>query len=338
MVHSLECVPYRRPFAEPLRTAHRTWIEREGILLRLIDQNGRMGFGEVAPVPEFGTETLEQAAAFLESLKGRFAADTLAQCPRALRCCRFALGTALRQLASDEWPSFRFANCALLPAGGSALEALVARRGEGFRVFKLKIGVGPVDDEGSLVQKLLEMLPPGSRLRLDANGSLTEDALQRWLPMLARNPAIEFLEQPLPPGQEEAMARIAGAGAASIALDESVASVDDLERMLRGGRWKGPLVLKASILGAPDEQLAALAATGARTVFSSVFETAIGLNAVLQTAARAGSPSAVGGGTLGFFTDPLGGFALSPELSSGEVTRDTLTHVWEAVCSDFVRR
>ena len=52
---------YRLPFLRTVRTAHGPWTAREGLLVRLEDGAGRVGYGEVAPMPEFGTETLAEA-------------------------------------------------------------------------------------------------------------------------------------------------------------------------------------------------------------------------------------------------------------------------------------
>ena len=57
--------PYRREFLHPLRTAHREWKEREGFIVRVASDEA-VGYGEIAPLPEFGTETLERAADFLK--------------------------------------------------------------------------------------------------------------------------------------------------------------------------------------------------------------------------------------------------------------------------------
>ncbi|PSR16406.1 hypothetical protein C8255_17945, partial [filamentous cyanobacterium CCP3] len=52
---------YRRRFLKPLHTAHGLWIWREGLLVRLQDSLDRVGYGEIAPIPWFGSETLEEA-------------------------------------------------------------------------------------------------------------------------------------------------------------------------------------------------------------------------------------------------------------------------------------
>ncbi|MBM3856214.1 MAG: o-succinylbenzoate synthase, partial [Verrucomicrobia bacterium] len=48
---------YRLPFHAPVRTAHGVWMQREGLLVRREDERGAVGYGEAAPLPDFGTET-----------------------------------------------------------------------------------------------------------------------------------------------------------------------------------------------------------------------------------------------------------------------------------------
>jgi len=336
---SLRYVPYRRPFAVPLRTARGAWYEREGVLVRLEHEDGRTGYGEVAPLPDFGTETLADALAYLGTVSGPVALETLENCPESLRCCRFALSAALLQVnqIGQGRTSFRLANCALLPTGETALEALAQRVEEGFRTFKLKIGVASMNAELTLVHQLLGNLPEGGRLRLDANAAFDRSTLARWQAFLAGNAPVEFLEQPLPVGEESAMREAMSRGRLPIALDESVASVADLERATRGESWPGPVVVKASILGAIGDQWPLWRLRRDSLVVSSVFETAIGLYAVLHLAAAAGIERAVGCGTLAYFADDLSGYRMGPVLDSADVTSEILDTVWKSVCNGFAR-
>ena len=84
---------YQRSFTKPLRTAHGEWSVREGFIVR-IEQNSATGYGEVAPIPEFGTETIEAAEAYLQKLSvgGELPKDTdgLSKLP----CCAFGMSTA----------------------------------------------------------------------------------------------------------------------------------------------------------------------------------------------------------------------------------------------------
>ena len=115
---------YRRFFRQPLRTAHGLWSMREGFIVRC-EVDGQVGFGEVAPLPDFGTETVEAAAEFLRGL----GEDPDLQLPADLPCCAFGLSVAAQAACSpasavDEAaavPTFSLRDvAALLPAGASA--------------------------------------------------------------------------------------------------------------------------------------------------------------------------------------------------------------------------
>ncbi|HKK18244.1 MAG TPA: hypothetical protein VJ952_06135, partial [Opitutales bacterium] len=104
--------PYRREFRQPLRTAHGEWKAREGFILR-IEAGATVAYGEIAPLPEFGTETSERAADFLE----QWASDPIIA-PSGLPCCTFALTAAMRQLKGPAGAEMRnYAVAGLLPAG-----------------------------------------------------------------------------------------------------------------------------------------------------------------------------------------------------------------------------
>ncbi|MGL5795420.1 MAG: o-succinylbenzoate synthase, partial [Waterburya sp.] len=57
---------YQYRFKQPLRTSHGVWQVREGIIISLIDQNGKTTQGEIAPLPWFGSETIAQAVEFCQ--------------------------------------------------------------------------------------------------------------------------------------------------------------------------------------------------------------------------------------------------------------------------------
>ena len=61
MVYLFEFKRYCQPLQLPLRTAHGVWAKREGLIIRLEDESGAVGYGEIAPIPWFGSETLAEA-------------------------------------------------------------------------------------------------------------------------------------------------------------------------------------------------------------------------------------------------------------------------------------
>jgi len=77
-----------------MRTAHGAWTQREGLLVRLEAEdgngNGKIVFGECAPIPWFGTETVGEAAAACAALGGRVSDAQLDAVSAKYPCLGFA--------------------------------------------------------------------------------------------------------------------------------------------------------------------------------------------------------------------------------------------------------
>ncbi len=296
---------YRSAFRQPLVTAHGVWAEREGVVVRLTDDAGRTSLGEIAPLPAWGSESLDEALACCASLPSLLDETALRSIPFDRPCCRFALETAWEALQRPDAPGpvRQLPIAALLPAGPGAIAAAARAAHRGFTTMKWKVGVGDAAAERTLLTQLIDRLPSGSRLRLDANGAWDLPTTREWLKACEGQP-IEFIEQPFPVGHEEPILELANEFSTRIALDESVARAADLRRWLEFG-WPGIYVIKPSLAGSPRELLRLLESYEVEAVFSSAFETAVGARAALLVAARADHSTgrAVGFGTIGCFAD-----------------------------------
>jgi len=310
------------------------------------DRLRAIGLGEVAPLPWFGSETLAAAIAFCRAWGGRIDDRAIEAIPDALPACQFAFESARADLrravgvaegadgAADRANRDDRENrdshnnrdrrelpvCRLLPAGAAAIDALdrrlqsrrsgqsPPRSSEAIETYKWKIGTGPIAEELAILTRLRARLPPGSRLRLDANGGLDRDRARRWLEACdrfgdgaddpddrvgrvsipsarsGRSTHIEFLEQPLPVTEFEATCELARQFATPIALDESVASLAQIDAAHQQG-WRGIVVVKPAIVGSPRRLRACCRDRQLDTVFSSVFETEVGRDAGLAIAA-----------------------------------------------------
>ncbi len=284
--------PYRRIFQRSLSTSHGEWRDREGIIIRLTQASGRVGWGEVAPVPWFGSETLADAIAFCRQLPPFLTATTIDAIANQLPACQFGFESALEMVQPMAIAPFphHFPPCsALLPAGENALAALFPLIQQGFTTFKWKIGVEPLTTElEQIFPRLIATLPPTSQLRLDANGGLTVDQAIRWLDccdtinqQANQQPCcrVEFLEQPLSPEHFSEMVCLADHYLTLIALDESVVSLEQLQNCYTEG-WRDVFVIKPAIAGSPSRLRQFCQGVKVDVVVSSVFETAIGQQAV----------------------------------------------------------
>jgi o-succinylbenzoate synthase len=347
---------YRLPFRLPVKTAHGVWLEREGVVVRLEDEAGEVTFGEAAPIPDFGTETVEEVEAACRGIGDTPDRNRLETVPERLGCLRSALGAALAE--SGRRHQARAAGgagaveatggdagylgvAALLPAGRAALAQIGAKAEAGFRVFKWKVGVGAVADEIALLDDLCAALPPGAKLRLDANGAWDRRHAERWLERCAGRP-VEFVEQPCfapaaegPDRQRRVDDILLGLAAdypTPIGLDESLIGERDLERWMGVG-WPGVFVVKPSLLADPAGALARLAAARMRVVFSSALETAVGAQAALRLAfAWPGERRALGFGVWPLYADSkYDGPAAAPFLRFEDVARINPEAVWNAL-------
>jgi O-succinylbenzoate synthase len=193
-----------------------------------------------------------------------------------------------------------------LPAGDVALQAWQPLWEKGFRTFKWKIGVQAIATELKLLDALTQTLPKTAKLRLDANGGLSTDEATQWLQACDAMPsnrgiALEYIEQPLPIAQFEAMQDLNQSYRTAIALDESVATLQQLQTCYKNG-WRGIFVIKPAIVGSPTRLRQFCQEHPIDAVFSSALETAIGRQAGLQLAATLGNPDrALGYGTAHWF-------------------------------------
>ena len=312
----LQWRPYRFALPQAMVTSQGAWRQRSGWLLRLEAGDGRLGWGEAVAEPG-GEAVLESALVALPTTLDCAALEALLpQLPLPLAC---ALGMALAELngldstASGGWrpaPPSAF----LLPAGDAALpalaDALTAAAVAGAPpTVKWKVAAAPDALERRLLEALLAQLPASGRLRLDANGGWDRATAQAWAERLAAEPRLEWLEQPLPPGDRaglEALAR-----RLPVALDESLRLPPEA---WAAGDWPGWQVRRPLLEGDPRPLLAALTAGTPRLMLSTALETGIGRRFLQHLAALQAlgpTPTAPGLAPGWRPTGPL--FAAEPE-------------------------
>ncbi|MGA9379190.1 MAG: o-succinylbenzoate synthase [Phormidium sp.] len=284
MVYQLQFRPYQRSFVRSLSTSHGNWKTREGIILQLIDETGAVGWGEIAPLPWFGSETLAAALDFCSQLGKEITRETIFSIPDQLPACQFGFESAWQAIKHPQKVTLNFNFSGLLPSGEAALHTWEKLWQQGYRTFKWKIGVLPIAAEIDIFKKLIQALPNEAKLRLDANGGLTWETATKWLKIC--DPwQIEFLEQPLAVGEEKAMLELSKKSSTPLALDESVATIAQLKACYQLG-WQGIFVIKPCIAGSPFLLREFCQENNLDVVFSSVFETTIGRQAALKLATQ----------------------------------------------------
>lgn len=330
--------PYRLPFATPWKSAAGLWHERQGWLIRITDRSGRCGYGDAAPLPTSGTETLSQAqswlAAQLTTLIGEMPGPAGRQLPApdghpAARC---GLETALLDLQSkqQELPLCQLLggedihpvrlNAAIGALDEQTNERAIAAVVDGYSILKLKLGRMPIKTELPLLQRLCGQLPGAVRLRLDANRAWQPDEAADLIEKLNHLP-IDCLEEPLHEPDPHALKALQSLARFDLALDES------LPRYIR----KQPLqplpvnriIIKPACLGGLLPALTLIRQAhhaGVTCVITSTLESSAGLWPLCHLAATADAltmPAVHGLATSHWFSHDLG---TPPVITNGRVT------------------
>ena len=263
-----------RPFAfdliRPLRTSAGMTKFRRGWLVRLRADNGRVGWGEAAPLNPSHAKQNEQAIRALPTkLTQRQLEGLLTEQPMPVA---FALGAALAELDGIEWlPAPEPAQ--LLPAGEAMLEQLELLVNQACLdrslTVKWKVAVEADALERRWLDQLLDQLPSTAQLRLDANGGWNRHTAQAWMEALVGDRRFAWLEQPLPPDDRQGLESLSELG--PVALDESL----ELDPRLRDS-WSGWQVRRPSQEGDPRPLLNQFHKGVPRRMVSTAFETGIG--------------------------------------------------------------
>ena len=325
--------PFRLPMRAPMQTARAAIEYRAGVVVEFTDEAGLRGYGEASPLPEFGEGDADDVLRLIETHAQAVASGGLpdgldvpgaAALSCALDVAALDLegrqrGLPVAALLTEE-PRARVTADAVIGDGPpeQALAQVREAWAAGFRTLKLKVAAKPPDDDVRRVQAIREALPD-ARLRLDANGGWDEPTALATLERLAACD-IELVEQPVPVGAGEALARIHGAATSRVAADEGVSSVEEGRRLLVAGAI-GALVLKPMRLGGvrPALTLARDAAErGVPCIVTTTFDSGIGVAAALHLAAAVPS--------VGALPDPAHGLATADHLAADIVTESPRPH------------
>lgn len=256
---------------------------RDGMIVHLQDGR-REGWGEIAPLPLFSPETLEQA---LETAQVQLQPWLTGETPQAAWCesgiasVDFGLSCAFAEFDGALPTAADYRKAPLCSGDPDELFAMLQHLPE--QVAKVKVGLYEAVRDGMIVNLLLEALP-ALRLRLDANRSWTLAKAQGFARYV--NPAyrsrIAFLEEPCKTRDESRdFARETGI---AIAWDESVRE-PGFELVAEPG--VAAIIIKPSLTGslARCQKLIVQAhQLGLTAVISSAIESSLGLSQLARVA------------------------------------------------------
>ena len=319
-------------FARTVRTARGDFDERSSVIFAVDDTSGLSGYGEAAPWPGFGTESVDEAFAALTDaaclLHGLEIEPGEWPAPVALRlrnapAARAAVQGALWDLAARE-AGLTLADFLALrgvPFCGAVLrevrvQALLIERAPealrleaeraaaaGFAAAKIKLGAASLDEDLARARAARLGLGPYVLLRGDANGSWNEGKACEALAAVEQF-VFDYVEQPLPADDIAGLARLRRRSTVRIAADESVSTEEGALRVIAAEAAQ-VFVLKPAMLGGAARALeiaTLVRKAGSEVVFSHAFESAVGARHALHCAAAWGDAMAQHGlRTAGLF-------------------------------------
>ncbi|MAG57180.1 MAG: hypothetical protein CMJ83_12880 [Planctomycetes bacterium] len=257
----LEIIELKIPFRFTFRHSLAARSEGHGILVRIEDEDGHIGWGECVPRSYVTGET---PASVQEALRDGLALPFAHASFDGFDDVVASLEHALTDLPRDQHAAFCALELAMLDLAGrvydrsagevcgpvasseieysgvvssdglaSAIKVLELLREFGFRRVKLKVGGDPQDDI-SLLQHARAVLGPDCKLRIDANCAWdVKTALERLDAFAPFD--LESVEQPLPGDDLDGLAKLTPRSPVPVIVDESLASTDDARTLIDRG-------------------------------------------------------------------------------------------------------
>jgi o-succinylbenzoate synthase len=315
-IASVRWRPWRIPFRDEFRTSDGAFRVREGVVIKIRDENGLAGIGEASPLPEYAggsveslTSALSESAATLVGQSPSSAvANPFPKCGddasrAALRCgletACMDIGSRQTSIPAGQW----LANVAGLPSPNPAtglpvngtVDAATAKQAAararvlvdaGFATLKLKVG-GAVSDDLERIEAVRAAVGDAIELRIDANGGWDVESARRALQGAAKL-GVSMCEQPLSPSDAGVLAHTAALReetAISIALDESCRSVRDVEAVITADAADA-IVAKPMLTGLIEgaRMLRVAVKVGLVAIVTTAFDTSIGTAAAAHLA------------------------------------------------------
>lgn len=279
---------------------------REGFIVELA-LDDKIGRGEIAPLPGFSLENLEETYAQLVEQLALWSQGVELDLEPLFPSVAFGLSMAQLEL-DDILPEQGCYQAAPLCSGDpdELLPKLNAMTGD--KVAKIKVGLYEPIRDGMLVSLFLESIPDLT-LRLDANRAWTsEKALQfakKIAPSLRQR--IAFIEEPCQsPGDSFSFAIATGI---AIAWDETLQhSVRKEDFKLQDYNGAKAIIIKPTLIGSIErcvELIATAKSLGIKAIISSSIESSLGLTQLARLAAWQLPQETPGLDTIGLFAQQL---------------------------------
>jgi len=178
----------------------------------------------------------------------------------------------------------------------------------GFRDLKVRVAAGAFSEDLRRIAALRQRFGDGIQIAADANGQWTADDALEHLRALAPHD-LAYIEQPIGAGDWDAILALAQASPIPVMLDESVASIGDVERIcgLKGRVWAHLKLVKLGGIAATIGAAGRLAQAGVPFMIGQMNEGGAATAAALHVACASQPAFAELYGADGLDDDPAPG-------------------------------
>lgn len=280
-MRSAELYRYQIPVETGVVLRHRRLKQREGLLICL-QQNGNIGWGEIAPLPEFSVEDLATA----EQQTRAWIADWLLQKNDEIEplapSVAFGISCALAELRGELGQQGNYRTAPLCYGDPDELYAKLSQMA-GDKVAKMKVGLYEANRDGLLAEMFLHAIPD-LQLRLDANRMWTLEKALLFASKIspAHRNRIQFIEEPCQ--TPELSRQFATQTGIAIAWDESVREPNFL---VKKEEKLTACIIKPTLVGSIQKCVRLIEQAhqqGMMAVISSSIESSLGLTQLARLA------------------------------------------------------
>ncbi len=321
----LTYVPFTLQLNEHIITSNTVIRERKGFIVKL-KRNKYVGYGEVTPLPEFGSESFEQDEKAIKNFNFNLqikpnnfiqSLDRNLQDFSHLPAFRHGIEQALLNLFCSEANISlnEVLNCSsknsikvngiigILKPEETVTKALELVK-SGFSTIKLKVGRNDFDEDFECLSATRAALGNDIRIRIDVNGKWeAKEAIINSNRLMDLN--LEFIEQPV--NNFLSFKKLSFKTNIPLSVDESVRNFDDAIKFIESNSVKA-IVLKPMLLGGIINTLRIIEAAEKqhlKVIISSSFETSLGRSLAIFAASTVKGEIAHGLDTARFLRTDL---------------------------------
>lgn len=232
---------YSIPFKKPFKTASGEFNTRKGIVL-FFEHKDIKAYGEVAPLPGFSSETIEQVTLVLQQNKKHLEQAFINEDARQIinildqihqfPSLSFGLDTLWHDFQSKKEkksladflfglknPSVKCNATIGIQTEEEMISQIQKNKAKGFDTFKLKVGIDFKKEKAAL--EFIRKTYPEVNLRIDANQAWSKETAVEYLTTI-EDLDIEYCEQPVPASNIDDLKWVKDQTKIKIAADESL--------------------------------------------------------------------------------------------------------------------